>query len=382
MSDIDFDELDKAVTSVLGTNVETGVDTAAVSTPASVSTPTAPVAASGQGISAHAAHARIMPSIRSSGATTLSRAAGTSNLAAPTSQPAVTSRRVIPHRQGKFLDVVHPDHAVKPAASAVQPATQSAPLPGVSTGPEEAQVVDFAQLQDAAAGLNTTPVPTLEAPAVEASSAQASLVETSELATPAAPSVEPGQPQSVDEVAAALSQPIATDEPNASPFLPDAKVEKRPLGSGEVAAPMNLPTTEPAAAPPTGASSEVVDGTTEEVPEELSDAVQAVESSEVQTAAPVETIVDDTKKDTQDTLQSGSAPASIPKQYKDSIKTASEDDESSAIFDPQTYQQPIEEPTKKSSHLMRWILVATLLLMIVAAAGVAAYLGGVIPVAL
>ncbi len=382
MSDIDFDELDKAVTSALGTNVETGVDTAAVSTPASVGTPTAPVAASGQGISAHAAHARIMPSTRSSAATTLSRAAGTSNLAAPTSQPAVASRRVIPHRQGKFLDVVHPNHAVKPAAPAVQPATQSTPVTGASTGPEEAQVVDFAQLQDAAAGLNTTPVPTLEAPAVEASSAQASLVETSELAAPAAPSVEPGQPQSVDEVAAALSQPIATDEPNASPFLPDAKVEKRPLGSGEVAAPMSLPTAEPAATPPTGAPSEVVDGATEEVPEELSDAVQAVESSEVQTAAPVETVVDDTKKDTQDTLQSGSAPASIPKQYKDSIKIASEDDESSAIFDPQTYQQPIEEPTKKPSHLMRWILVTTLLLMIVAAAGVAAYLGGVIPVAL
>ena len=74
-------------------------------------------------------------------------------------------------------------------------------------------------------------------------------------------------------------------------------------------------------------------------------------------------------------------PTSIARQYKEQPRTASEDDESGAIFDPQTYQQPIEHPAKKSSG-WGWVIAIIVIVLLAVAAAVGAWFAGLLPVAL
>ena len=152
MKEFDFDELDKAVTSVMGDNtVKTDASSVA---PASTSNDVT----------------RSVPDT----------AAATTVVNPPVTAPPPASRRT-----GRFMDVVHPSSDM---SSTTKPSRE-----GVAINPPAAT----------APVVNDTP--TVEAPVV------------------ATPDLQP--PVEVAEINAT--------EPLSSPFLPDAKPDKRPLGGAE-----------------------------------------------------------------------------------------------------------------------------------------------------
>lgn len=367
MKDLDFDELDRAVASVLSD------DTAPVSAEPGdpeIEMPATP----SPSISSHAVHARIMP-----GATPAARSSSvvTRQEQAPTPVQTAT-KRVIPHREGRFMDVVHPGSQAKkvPAAATSEPTTPD-PASPVASGPANVDLEN---------AINELLVSEGHAPVTAEVSHTSASEETPIPETPAPetrmPEMATPDTTAIDTIAAALEKPVeAIDEPTSqSPFLPDAKVEKRPLGTAEITSyvpPTPSPATE-AIAEATADISElhtppVINEEETPMPEELQNNLLAIESGAVQS---VETSAPETEAP-----EASSGPTAIARQYKDTLKKASEDDESGAIFDPGTYQQPIEQPAKKSASWV-WIVVILIVIILAVVAAVAAWLGGVLPVPL
>lgn len=368
MKDLDFDELDRAVASVLSDETpapESQADSdSAQPTVSETSSPS---------ISAHAVHARIMP-----GAAPASRSATLTRTPEPSAtQSQSVAKRVIPHREGRVMDVVHPGGQAKkqsPSLSPVTPVSESIETFSPETTPPVNPDLENAINELLVSEGHAPVISETDAPVPETSAPKTTPPETKVPETPA-PTVE----DPVDTIAAALEQPLEADESAAmSPFLPDAKVEKRPLGSAEPTVHISpTPSPETIAAVESDSSMEphlppTLDVEETPMPEELQNDLLAIESGAVpaaETPAP-ETQAPDTP----------SGPTSIARQYKDTLKKASEEDESGAIFDPGTYQQPIEQPAKKSSA---WIwIVAVIVLLVVVVVAAAAWFGGALPVPL
>lgn len=213
MSDIDFDELDAAVASVLNKDggVQPGAPQATAPQPAELPITVKPPAVN----------------------------------AADLHKPAPPAPR------GRFLDMVHPSVAgARPAAlspAAAKPVVSPAAAPVFATEPVLAPVPASPPSAPAtvpAAGIVAPkpPVPVAQPPAAEQPAAQ------NAAATPAADSEPANGPK--DFFAASPDDSAPHEAPNVppvSPFIPDAKVEKRPLGGGpaDVAASPPVPVAVP-----------------------------------------------------------------------------------------------------------------------------------------
>lgn len=292
MNDIDFDELDRAVSSVITPN-------------ASNDTPTAePAATSGP--------------------------VEQTPVPATTPAPSPAARR----SSGRFMDVVHPSSDMRTGTGS----TQSRPL-DVPSRPTPS-----------AAPASAEPTHTTESNGFQ-------------------------WPDPLDMMGASPAeskQPDASQESQApleSPFLSDAKVEKRPLGmttpvksleeslaelTAETSASSDAAQTPPPAAAGAvdvsdlevseealiGASttSDTAPGATP-VPDEVEEPVPAFKGAEVTTDTPVVT-----------------GPTSITQQYKEHASTTEQP--SGAIYDTESYHQPLAHPQKKQSSLVVifWIL--------------------------
>lgn len=238
MQDIDFDEIDRAVSSTMGTKPA----------PASVPVNDAPAPA-----------------------------------APATDEGTPATRR----SSGRFMDVFHPSSDMRPAVP-----ERSAPRQ------------------------SETPVRTAE-PAPVTPPAPA----TNDDAWPDPLDFHGFKDESEPEAPAAEEAPA----PLESPFLSDAKVEKRPLGAfSAVESAMSAPATEPTPEPEAPAAP-----VTEPAPE-----------MPVEAPAPVEEVP-------------SSIPASITQQYKEQPSTT--DQPSGAIFDTEAYHQPLAHPTKSKSGL--WVVL-------------------------
>lgn len=182
MSDIDFDELDRAVTSVLNSPAQKPAEPAAAPAPEPV-VATKPVAASAQDL--HPAAQR-------------------------------------PVQRGRFLDMVHPAHDMAPRqAVAIAPAERPNAVASQSTS------------QTFVSDVVAEPTPSTVVPKPEQP------VETPQ---PAASAPEAPAPEAKPEDFFAGGPVDAKPtEPTPSPFIPDAKVEKRPLGAFAVADSATLP---------------------------------------------------------------------------------------------------------------------------------------------
>lgn len=159
-------------------------------------------------------------------------------------------------------------------------------------------------------------------------------------------------------------------EPAGSPFLPGAKVEKRPLGG-------------PAPVPETG----FIEDSLAPVPEEelleapdeprieahtMPDPIDFAEQSA--SAASEETAPEASKEEehyvVEEPTETQVGPVAITPQYTERATTA---DAPGAIYDTEAYHQPLAHPAKKRSGV--WVAVWILLLVILGAgAGAAAYL--------
>lgn len=167
-------------------------------------------------------------------------------------------------------------------------------------------------------------------------------------------------------------EPTAEIEPAGSPFLPDAKVEKRPLGG-------------PAPMPETGFIEDSLAPAPEEelleAPDEprieahtMPDPIDFAEQSAP--TAPEEAVSEPSKEEEEhhgaEELAEAQpvGPVAITPQYTERASTA---DAPGAIYDTEAYHKPLTPAAKKHSGV--WVAVWILLLVILGAgAGAAAYL--------
>lgn len=350
MTDIDFDELDKAVNSLMGDRAvpQSGQDQSTTETPVA-SEPVSSVDSS-----------PLKPAVV---APDTAASVPPVPVVASSSRPASIATK----RRGQFMDVMHPSAKMATGSRTPSAASQIS-RHGVSLTPSSGTV---------------KPEPAVVAPASQATPAIAPL------ATPEWPDpldlLSEKEPASVTTEApeAPTESPEPGIEPLSSPFLPDAKVEKRPLGS----APALDATAAPAPVVPDEKPADAEEPAP--LPVELSGGVLAVESSEVAVAekpveseespsaadsvttpepsAPVETPTEAPAPETPIQL---SGPASIPPQYK--TEQVSEPAEHTALYDAVSEAHSTTAPSKKKNG---WLVPLAIVGFIVlgCAGGVAVY---------
>lgn len=338
MKDIDFDELDKAVNSLMATAQPDVPDAASASEPSeiTVSIPAAPPAA---------------PPV-----------AEPITVTQPTPMPA---RPVAPaaRRSGRFMDMVHTSSDMKPR----DPSTATKSREGLAITPRTEAVEPIAMPVEA-------PLPTVEAiptampdpiDLLQDSQSGVDTVEAESAIAPAEPATEPA--------------PLAPIE---SPFLSDAKVEKRPLNAGsadptDLGLDMDTLQDEPVASAPEVPATDAEKGdeppVTPQVPELSSDLV-AIESNEgVEVTQAIETSAAMAQVEVPSTPLGA---ASIAQQYTTQASTG--DQSHAAIYDASQYPEPVAHPAKQKSGWL-WVLWVALLLGVGAGGAVLLYNFGIIP---
>lgn len=344
MKDIDFDELDKAVNSLMATGG-----------PADV-TPDSPEA---------------QETIVTIPSTLASASPAPAPVQSPVSQAAVTAPAPVPPavRRGRFMDMVQTQSSpnrstARPALSreglsitprtdtpvVTQPAEPVAPAEPVIAAvmPEESAPTPA---QEATTSFDTMPDP----------------IDTMQADTDAS-SPDVINPEFDSQAASSLE----------SPFLADTKVEKRPLNSNlglelEEAAKEEIDGANEA---PLSESSDSIETDSDEPPiyptaPELSGDLVAIESG--QAGGSTQAI------ESASQAEAPSAPlgaTSIAQQYK--AKESSGDQSHAAIYDAAQYPEPLSHPAKSKSGWL-WVLWVTVLLGIGAGGAVLLYVLGIIP---
>jgi len=240
MSDIDFDELDRAVASVL--NTPAGAKPAEPTVVAAQSQPTvtAPVAPTPAPVVSPSISESEPVMVRTSTPQPVVTQSYTPS--EQPKQPAVSAQDLHPIAQqpvqrGRFLDMVHPAHdmAARPVPASIPVTPSAAPI--VSPSTNQTFVSDV-----------VAPTPT---PVIQPVEPVVTPVASPEVA-PSEPEilVEPATPQPAESSDFFANDSSDEDQSKAadatpSPFIPDAKVEKRPLGAFSAAenglAPSSLP---------------------------------------------------------------------------------------------------------------------------------------------
>ena len=357
MKDLDFDELDRAVNSLIGgtqnqtdeatSNASTGLSDA----PANDATTTASVTD-----------------------------------AAPASLQPLAARR----SSGRFMDVVHPSSDMRSSFVPPRPSSRE----GVTIQPASPSVAEEPVL--------STPAPVAEpvnqAPAAPAPSEWPDPIDFKANSTSDTTVDEPAEvsePAPVSEPEPSLTPPFETEPavpadnlpPLESPFIADAKVEKRPLGAfaDTPAGTVDAPVEEPAEATTDDkpASEDVPDNGTP-MPAELQNDLLSIESNE--DTAEVPSASSQPEAFTAPVAVSTPAPApvqsaqpaqasssdalgtvAIPQQYVEQPSTG--DKPAGSIFDVDSYHKPIAHPKKKKSG---WLMIVWIILLILLGAGAGA----------
>jgi hypothetical protein len=198
----------------------------------------------------------------------------------------------------------------------------------------------------------------------------------------------------VNKQAAEISEPPLT-----SPFLADTKVDKRPLG-GSATMSTNETSDVPLSSIPDITKEQLpatLEDTKSMLPEELHNDLMAIESD---TTEPVrvteklekeprstrvneqpevkEPVIEDKREPAkleQQPTPVPSGPVSIPQQYKE--EPSSLEPKSGAIYDTDTYHQPLAHPAKAKSGWM-WVVWTILILLLGAGVGAALFFLGVV----
>lgn len=361
MKDIDFDELDRAVSSALEpvTNKTPAADEPAV-----------PAASEPVEAEAVTPEAESVPEPEPAPVATTPAPAPAADTEAATPAPAAKTPLAI-KRRGQFMDVVHPssDMTTKPEEVATMPARKVTlkPLtPAVAPDATESEAT-------APADADVTAAPAApEAPATEAAAEPQPPVETVEPAPTDHVMPDPldvmqtqEKTKDVAEVSTIEDTPVEPSEETeiapsdeeaapATPFLTDTKVDKRPLDAFSADEVPTEPMAEPVAA-------------AEPLPPELQADVIAVESNPSERADDVEAEpAAEDKKDATEPSESGFN-ASIPQQY---ASTEGKADDDHSIFDTHEYHQPLTPAKTKKRGLPGW-LVAVIVIFLLAGLGAA-----------
>lgn len=355
MKEFDFDELDKAVTSLMGpgqdsnTPSDSSSDTVTTTSPVSVQGPKAdgePVKAAAPVSSSDATETVTNPQI-------IKKTVG--------AMPA--------KRSGRFMDVVHPSSDMTKTSMSTTPSREAKPVtPAVTvdqaTVAEQPSIGDLMDAHlaedDGQKESSLTAVDTLPQPDSLAD------LTSQDLATQTEDESKSAQEPPKQEVEAPVTDTIA------SPFLADAKVEKRPLGSALPSTDVTTQNTVPDTAV-----------TTEPLQAELNQDVLAIEADNSHEDSPKEE-ADSTPESTNDKSQEGTkspqspstlgpdhmlaasaAGASIAQQYKQQESTGDQHHE--ALYDTAAKDaQALAHPAKKKSG---WLVVLWVVLLIALGVG-------------
>lgn len=390
-TNFDFDELDKAVNELM-----TGVDTSQRNT--SLDDPEDKVVS----LDATAANVAAAPAPAPTTAPA-PQPTPTVQPVAPAPAPAATPSLAV-KRRGQFMDMVHPSSdmkttkmsvgrqgvTVQPRPSATAPTP--APAPAVQPVAPESPVVSQAA-PEPTFSLDTEP-PTNFTPAEPAVSSTEPVAPevTSEVSAPE-PSVTPDfagfeAPQSNPETPGITVEPVVAEAepqpepeqpaeeplptPMSSPFLPDAVVEKRPLGAHA-----DTPAVAEESAKP-DEDDGAPDGppelppAPEALPEELTSDLVSIESGAQPRSVAAEQSTNTEGVSAEESAPTPAGPTSIPQQYTEQPSTS--DQTTTPIYDTANYPDVAQpaKPAKKSSAL-KWILWIVLLIVIGVGAGVAYY---------
>ena len=285
-------------------------------------------------------------------------------------------------RSGRFMDVVHPSSDMKKANVPTRPVSRQ----GLTIDPRP-RTPEGGSTESAAS----------ERPAIEktpvVSSQPSQKNEWPDPLDMAGYTVEPATAS--DEIAAEVpaadtispGEPLEdSSTPLVSPFLTGAKVDKRPLGgaSAELSAPEpdhtptvdvsaseNVTQSDPDAQLPAEPKAAV------SLPEELRHDLVAIESGshvlEADAGAQPESVVPEAVPAVSKPGAASAGPVSIPQQYKEEPNTG--EPNSGAIYDTSTYHQPLAHPVNKKSGWM-WVVWIVLILLVGAGAGAALYFLG------
>jgi len=353
MKDLDFDELDKAVNSLMGgvKDKDAGDKGQTLDINATLAPDEKP---------AYSTLSQVAGQI---GSEAIDRQEKTVSLESGPSIPPVPKKPVeMPQRSGRFMDVVHPSSDMKRGALA------KVSREGATIAP---------------AATSTEPIASHDEESVPQTETSLQLSDTSgNLPDSAAPELKLDN----DESSSTDEQPVV-QEPLSSPFLPGAKVEKRPLGSepptGTSPAPSDLdmdtlPQLESLSSDlelsakedessvmDTIVNPSTTDDETMHVPEEFQNELLAVEKN-------TDTVIEDNKSD-HHTPEGSIAVASIPKQYQE--KPNSGETKSGAIFDTDHYHKPLAHPAKKNSGWL-WVIAIVVIIALGAGAGAFVYFIG------
>lgn len=422
MKDIDFDELDKAVNSLMTRTQKekpdgsVASDATAASSASSRDEPGIPTTAAPispgtvKPKSAEAMNPDLQPAVVP--AVPPQPTSQTKTSPSPSPRPAPAARR-----SGRFMDVV----PQKAAASLSRPTSRE----GVTLSPRSGVGTDMSASPGKTPSAVASPTP----PVTEKVAPKSDWPDPIEVAIARKPPVDNKEPETIPDeptVPEPSKEENPKDQPLTSPFLPNAKVEKRPLGSPASNLPMNAPESELMKTPSPDDSEAQLPAKpgdiSTEAPEEFGGDIMKVEadthmgvpktdesheqefaaeamSAPSQAAGIMTPQKEDVEKQTieeeegspekqapkakasekAEDLTATEAPSasgriSIPPQYKEQPSTG--DTESGAIYDTSTYHQPLMHPTKKKSGWL-WVLWIVLILIVGAGAGAALYFLGV-----
>lgn len=421
MSDLDFDELDKAVSTLMG-------DVPKVEPPKADDVKTLSITST------------LPDESRPSLAKLDSELSKVNNTAPtfvdkPVTAPAVSTPSLATRRGGRFMDVVHPSSDMK---GVVKPTT-SASRQGVTIEPAGVSSLDQTDEKSMSVMGGIKSIDTPAASDAESVSNDMSEprnehdIPKNDWPDPLDMSSyvkEPDTNNSAELPGADISATVpATDlidddsdmQPLASPFLPDAKVEKRPLGGAPVDEAKNdeNQAEELGRTPAVGvvaADDTAIENAAEQLPVDpaiverplppelqsdlmaietdggtIADLAKTPEKDEVSaTGKPEEKTPDaipspaQDKKPLAETVAVASVvapattlagPTSIPQQYHEEPTTS--DQTNGAIYDTDSYHQPLAHPAKTKSGWL-WIIWILLLLMVGGGGAVALYFLGII----
>jgi len=424
MKDLDFDELDRAVNSLM-TNVpktapqqddakEKTLDIAptldADSTPSfdKIEEAAAKINSDTPEVAALPSNPRTPPPVPSS----------------PRPQAATTAPAT--RRSGRFMDVVHPSTDMKKSDMPRPISRQGVSLEPVGASQKIADIVPQKKETPAATAESKpeeNPVVPMSKEIIEQPETEApkESMSTSDWPDPLemAAAAETKEPDAeVDEAEkpeTEMPEPKeAAPAPLTSPFLPDAKVEKRPLG-GMASEEEPEVEEEISRAPMADDTDKTVDDPNKQLPatpgelervlpEELSGDLMAVEAdtthsalkqahdegesgSDLVLASEKEETVPEVKPEVKEDKPEPkpvvevedkpvpTGPTSIPQQYKEEPNTGDQDNGS--IYDTDTYHQPLAHPAKKKSGWM-WVIWIVLILLVGAGGGALLYSLGLV----
>jgi hypothetical protein len=430
MKDLDFDELDRAVNSLM-TNVpkspSQGVDNKEklLDLTPTLGENDKPSFSTIEEAAARAADASrtvvSSASVTSGAAVSPVRATSTTvqPLVRPRSASVIASSAPASRRPGRFMDVVRSSADGKKPDLSQHISRQGVTIDPVSTAPTMADVVPSKQPEpqegdsaglDVSDSAQTSPMlmatPVVNEPVREDDRP----MPTSDWPDPLdmATKTDTSKDEKVVDSSSELDESEkqnqqssdATDgtEPLSSPFLSGAKVEKRPLGGSPVP---DLPVADPMTSDSstTNDISKSVDDPNKQLPadpadiepqlpEEFQGDLMAVEADtthdvikqkhesmlkKVMSGRDEKASAQAPRHDAPVTVSEPTAPTgptSIPQQYREEPSTGDQDN--GAIYDTDTYHQPLEHPAKKKSGWL-WVIWIIVILLLGVGGGAAIY---------